>query len=88
MSEFNGLETMNLMNHSAAAEVFTLAGVYGTAAAARLSSPTRYSITHAPPRGSIAERELRGLTPIKSDAAGRFLVPGKDARLRSVHVYL
>lgn len=79
LSDFNGLNTSELMNHSAAAEVFTLAGVYGNAAAKRLSTPDRYRIIATPPRGSVAERALRGLTPIKADADGRFLVPGEGA---------
>jgi hypothetical protein len=56
--------------------VFTLAGVYGKAAATSLSSSTRYTVSHRAPIGSLAEKELAGLKPVLSDRQGRYLLPG------------
>lgn len=63
------------MNASARADVFTLAGVYGAAAAHRMSSPASYRFAPPVPRGSLAEKALAGLTPIRADAHGRYLIP-------------
>lgn len=74
-AKYNGISGLGLMNASARADLFTLAGAYGAAAAHRMASPSSYRITPRVPRGSLAEKALKGLTPIRSDATGRYLIP-------------
>ena len=82
-ADYNGIEGLQLMNASAAADLFTLAGVYGTTAAQHLSAPSRYTIKPSVPRGSEAEKYLAGLPVIQADSAGRYLVPGERERERA-----